>query len=88
MERRERLPILAPFIPQLVLESPVKKPEKDRRLDLTLTDTDRKCCNRYRLLTAVRLTVYTISYFSLTGFQPVKTGFQPVKTGFQPVKTG
>jgi hypothetical protein len=47
------------FTSLLVLESPVKKPEKDRGPDLTLTGKDRKICNRYRPLTAVRLTVCT-----------------------------
>jgi hypothetical protein len=44
----------------VVLESPVKRPEKDRGPDLTLTGKDWKFCNRYRPLTAVRLTVYII----------------------------
>jgi hypothetical protein len=50
-----------------VLESPVKRPEKDRGPDLTLTGMDRKSRNRYRPLTAVRLTVYINLYFILTG---------------------
>jgi hypothetical protein len=63
-----------PLPPHLVLESPVKRLEKNRGPDLTLTGKDRKSRNRYRLLTAVWLTVYIIFYFILTGFQPVKTG--------------